>query len=137
MLFRQEFSFRLLKNVRAKRAKVSERSELRCVVDSGDACGDTQKNAFGDTHINAFGDTHTNAFGDTHINAFGDTHITHLGLDTHISEVHGAFQLQLVHHLKKKKLMQDSTRQPVPQRALPVVPCQLIILGLQLVPCTI
>ena len=30
MLFRQEFQFRLLKNVRAKRAKVSERSELRC-----------------------------------------------------------------------------------------------------------
>ena len=51
--------------MRAKRAKVSERSELRCVADSADA--------FGDTHINAFGDTHINAFGDTHINAFGDT----------------------------------------------------------------
>ena len=104
MLFRQEFLFRLSKNVRAKRAKVSERSEFRCVADSADAFGDTHMNAFGDTHINAFGDTHINAFGDTHINAFGDTHMnafgvwegqrlthisTHLGLDTHISEVHG------------------------------------------------
>ena len=57
--------------MRAKRAKVSERSELRCVADSADAFGDTHINAFGDTHINAFGDTHINAFGDTHINAFG------------------------------------------------------------------
>ena len=63
---------------------------------SADMFGDTHLNAFGDTHINAFGDTHVNAFGDTHINAFGVwegqrlTHIkTHLGLDTHFSEVHG------------------------------------------------
>ena len=71
MFFKQEFQFRLLKNVRAKRAKASERSELRCVADSADAFGDTHTNAFGDTHINAFGDTHINAFGDTHMNAFG------------------------------------------------------------------
>ena len=57
--------------------------------------------AFGDTHINAFGDTHINAFGDTQINAFGVwegqrlTHIyTHLGLDTHVSEVHGKLGFQ-------------------------------------------
>ena len=68
MLFRQEFFFRLLKNVRAK---VSEQSELRYDVDSADAFGDTHINAFGDTHVNAFGDTHVNAFGDTHTNAFG------------------------------------------------------------------
>ena len=54
-LFRQEFQFRLLKNVRAK---VSERSDLRCVADSADAFGDTHTNAFGDTHVNAFGLTH-------------------------------------------------------------------------------
>ena len=59
MLFGQEFQFRLLKNVRAKRAK-----------DSADAFGDTHVNAFGDTHINAFGvwrgatpDPKKNAFG--------------------------------------------------------------------------
>ena len=62
--------------MRAKRAKVSERSELRCVADSADA----------------FGDTHINAFGDTHINAFGVWEGQRLGLDTHISEVHGKRQ---------------------------------------------
>ena len=72
MLFRQEFEFRLLKNVRAKQAKVSERSELHCEFRR--RIGDTHINAFGDTHINAFGDTHINAFGDTHVNAFGAWH---------------------------------------------------------------
>ena len=57
--------------MRAKRAKVSERSEFRCVASA-----------------DAFGDTHTNAFGVSEGQHL--THIqTHLGLDTHISEVHG------------------------------------------------
>ena len=63
--------------MRAKRAKASERSELRCTF------GDTRINAFGDTRINAFGDTRINAFGDTRINAFGDT--GEKGPDTRIS----------------------------------------------------
>ena len=57
--------------MRAKRAKVSERSELRCIADSADA--------FGDTHINAFGDTHMNA--DAHMNVFGvweEQRLTHI-----------------------------------------------------------
>ena len=41
--------------MRAKRAKVSERSELH--ADSIDAFGDTRISAFGDTRINAFGHT--------------------------------------------------------------------------------
>ena len=50
MLFTQKCQFRLLKNVRTKRANVSERNELRCGFNTH-------------THMNAFGDTHTNAFG--------------------------------------------------------------------------
>ena len=71
MLFKQEFQFRLLKNVRTKQRKASE---VNSVADSANAFGDTHGKAFGDTHANAFGDTHIHAFGDTHTNAFGARH---------------------------------------------------------------
>ena len=77
-------------------------SEASSVVDSANAFGDTHIKAFGDTHINAFGDRHIKAFGDTHVNAFGvwgGQRLTHkktlLGLDTHISEVHGPRQARV------------------------------------------
>ena len=82
MLFRQEFQFRLLKNVRAKRAKVSERSELRRIG------WHTYKRIWWHTYKRIWWHTykriwwHTykriwclkGATPDTHINAFGAWH---------------------------------------------------------------
>ena len=52
---RQEHKFTHSKNLRAKRAKKSERTKRAFVAD--------WVNAFGDTRVNAFGDTCTSAFG--------------------------------------------------------------------------